>query len=227
MSVALICGVSEGLGTALCRAFSDRGLRVAGLSRHADVLAEEGIPMEPFTVDITDPQAVGRVVDEIEASLGGIDVVVHNAAAFSLSPFLEASLEDFERAWQVGTRAAFVLAQRVLPPMVARGRGTLLFTGATASLRGRSRFSALASSKFATRGLAQSLAREFGPQGIHVVHIVVDGVIWCRWTRERFGVEREHCLDPAELAALYVHLHDQPRSTWVHEFDVRPQGETF
>lgn len=224
MSVALVLGVSEGLGSALVRAFRADGLDVAGLSRRTP---DPCLPMRGFRCDCTDPAAVDATVAEIEANMGPVDVLVHNAAAFSHGAFFDAPLEAFCTAWESAAKAAFVCAQRVLPGMVERGRGTVLFAGATASTRGSSKFAALASSKFALRGLAQSLAREFGPRGIHVGHVLVDGVIWCAWTRARFNVAESESLDPVAVAETFVWLHRQPRRAWTHELDLRPQGERF
>jgi len=225
--VAVVCGVSEGLGEAICRAFARRGFKVVPISRTEKPVAALGSGVVTYACDITCPAEVERTVAKIHDEVGPIDVLVHNAGAFSYAPFLEANLEDFDRAWAVSARSAFVLAQRILPGMLARGRGTLLFSGATASLRGSPKFAALASSKFALRGLAQSLAREFGPLGIHVAHVVIDGVIWCDWTRERFQVDRDRCVDPDALAETFVSLHQQPSSVWTFELDVRPAGERF
>ncbi len=225
MSVALICGVSEGLGSALCDTFAAKGMVVAGLSRTASPL--QGDQQHAYQCDLNKPRHVANVVDKIESEHGPIEVMVHNIAAFNYSSFLGVALEDFEQAWNASTRTAFIAAQQVLPRMLDRGRGSLLYSGATASLRGSAKFSALAAAKFSLRGLAQSLAREFGPQGIHVAHVILDGVIWCNWTRERFSVEKNHCIDPKAIAAVYVQLHEQPRSAWTQEIDLRPAGEKF
>ncbi len=225
MSVALICGVSEGLGSALCNVFAAKGMVVAGISRTASPL--QGDQQHAYRCDLNDPDQAADIIDKIEAEHGPIEVMVHNIAAFSYGPFLEVALEDFEQAWSASTRSAFIAAQQVLPRMLARGHGSLLYSGATASLRGSEKFSALAASKFSLRGFAQSLAREFGPQGIHVAHVILDGVIWCDWTRERFSVKKELCLDPREIAEVYVQLHEQPRSAWTQEIDLRPASEKF
>lgn len=225
--VAMVCGVGPGLGTALCDAFVAKGLVVAALSRGSLPECQARADVTAYPCDITDPAQVDRTVATIEAELGGIDVVVHNAAAFSSAPFVETTLADFDRALAVTARGGFLVAQRVLPHMLDRGRGTLLFSGATASTRGSANFAALATSKFALRGLAQSLAREFGSRGIHVAHIVIDGVIWCDWTRRRFDIEQARSLDAAALANLYVDLYSQSETVWTHELDVRPASERF
>ncbi len=227
MKVAAVFGASEGLGTSLCETFATRGFRVAAVCRTPDTALGNTPNIRPYACDITDPARLDATITAIEADLGPVDTAIHNAAAFSQGPFLETRLEDFGRAWAVAGRGAFIVAQRVVPGMVERGAGTLLFSGATASRRGSAKFAALAASKFALRGLAQSLAREFGPKGVHVAHVVIDGVLWCSWTRQRFELQRDKCLDPAIVAAAYADLQAQDPSAWSHEIDLRPAGETF
>ena len=120
-----------------------------------------------------------------------------------------------------------ISARSVIPNMLAAGKGTIIFTGATAALKGNPRFAAFASAKFALRGLAQSLAREFGSEGIHVIHSVLDGIIWGPQAQARFNVKRENCLDADAIAKSYIQLINQPRSAWTHEFDMRPFNEKF
>ncbi len=227
MSVAVVAGASQGLGSALCRAFAAQGLQVVALARNPEPDETWGPDVLPMRCDITQPEQVTDTLAKVERARGPIEVLVHNAAAFSHGPFLQVELADFEQAWATSARGAFVLAQAVLPAMLQRGRGTLLFGGATASRRGSSKFASLAASKFALRGLAQSLAREFGPQGVHVAHVVLDGVIWCDWTQERFAVVEDRSLDADAIAEAYVQLHAQRRRAWTHELDLRPAGESF
>lgn len=227
MTAAVVFGASGGLGQSLCRTFAGRGFSVAAVSRSPDPQPSDHPSIRAFACDVTDAGRVDEAISKIERDLGPIDTVVHGVGAFSRAPFLEATPEDFDRAWAVSAKGAFLLSQRVLPGMLERGRGTLLLCGATASLRGGPEFAALASSKFALRGLAQSLAREFGPRGVHVAHVVIDGIIWCPWTRERFNVRRKNCLDPDALAAAFADLQAQPSSVWTHELDLRPAGERF
>ena len=161
-----------------------------------------------------------------------MSIAVHNAGGNRRSPFLQVDPADFEEHWRAHTFGGFLLARAALPLMLARRHGTLIFTGATASLRGKENFSPFASAKAGLRMLAQSLAREFGPQGIHVAHVVVDGVIDGFRARaafkdadQRFG--KQGMLDPDHIADIYRMLHQQHRSVWTHELDVRPWSERF
>jgi len=153
-------------------------------------------------------------------------VLVHNAAGFVMKPFAETTLAEFENAWRAANLSAFVVSQTVLPHMVARGTGTLIFSGATAALRGGAKFAAFASAKFAQRGLAQSLAREYGPQGIHVAHVVIDGMIDAATTDRLAGTGSQR-MDPVAIARAYLYLADQHPSAWTHELDLRPSSERF
>ena len=219
----VIAGVGPGLGLSLARAFAAEGYRVGLLARRADALAEmaatDPAHLLALPADVTDPEAVAVAFDRAEAYLGPLACAVFNAGAFAPGGILETTPAEFERCWRVGAFAGFLVGQAAARLMVPRGRGTVLFTGATASLRGGARFANLASPKFALRALAQSMARELGPHGIHVAHVVVDGGIGRSDDASR--------LDPDALAQLYVHLHRQERSVWTHEADARPWKERF
>lgn len=144
-----------------------------------------------------------------------------------LESFSKTPLSELEAAWRANCFGAAVVVQRVLPAMLQRSQGTLLFAGATASERGGARSAALASSKFALRGLAQSLAREFGPAGIHVAHVLIDGLIWSPATQIRFSPEESDCMPAQDVASAFLQLSEQPRSTWTHELDLRPWRGRF
>ncbi len=220
---ALVAGAGPGLGLSLARAFATEGLRVALLARNAGrlhAMTGSDPALLPLVCDLTDPAQVSKAVAQVESDLGPLAVAVFNAGAFAPGGILETTPEEFERCWRVGAFAGFLVGQAVARKMLPRGRGTLLFTGATASLRGSARFANLASPKFALRALAQSMARELGPQGLHVAHVIVDGQIGPA------GGEDTR-LDPDAIAALYVALHHQPRSAWTHEADLRPWSERF
>ncbi len=228
----VIAGVGPGLGLSLARAFAAEGFRVGLLARRADALrdmaAADPERLVPLVADVTDPAAVAHAFDRAERDLGPLACAVFNAGAFAPGGILETTPEEFERCWRVGAYAGFLVGQAAARLMLPRGQGSILFTGATASLRGGARFQNLASPKFALRALAQSMARELGPRGIHVAHVVVDGQI----ASPRAAVaaaERgpDSTLDPEAMAALYVQLHRQPRSAWTHEADVRPWVERF
>jgi NAD(P)-dependent dehydrogenase (short-subunit alcohol dehydrogenase family) len=168
--------------------------------------------------------AFGRVRDEI----GDPEVFVYNAGAFQMGGILEVPPEMFDECFRANCAGAFYAAQQILPAMVEAGRGTILLTGATASLRGSARFSALAVGKFGLRALGQSMAREFGPQGIHVAHVVIDGQINTPRVRERSPEREEHTmLSPEAIAETYWRLHIQDRTAWTLELDLRPAVESF
>lgn len=228
----LIAGVGPGLGLSLARAFAAAGYRVAMLARGTEALLEmaAGNPenLVPIGTDLADPEAVAHAVARTERELGPIACAVFNAGAFVPGGILETTAAEFERCWRVGAFAGFLLGQAAARVMVPRGRGSILFTGATASIRGGARFANLASPKFALRALAQSMARELGPQGIHVAHVIIDGQIAsARYASAAAERGPDSMLDPDAIAALYVHLHQQPRSVWTHEMDARPWVERF
>lgn len=229
---ALVAGIGSEMGDVLCRQFAEAGYRVAGVSRRAGAgmaLVESLGPHRFLAVqaDLTDAGQVARSVTEVETQFGSPDVYIHNAARLYMQPYLDTAPGEFDSLWRTMCLGAVHGTQRVLPAMLARNSGTLLFIGATASVRAGAQFAAFGAAKFALRGLAQSLAREFGPLGIHVVHLIIDGVIWGDRARERFGMSRDQCLDPAAVAHTCLSLVEQERSAWTHELDIRPDGETF
>ncbi len=213
MGVTLIAGYGEGLGASLAKAFAARGDQVAVLARRPS----NAQPFLGLRCDLGDPAQVEQAFERLEAELGPADVVVFNAARLVRGAVHQLDPAEFERCWRTGVMGAFLCSQRALEPMMEAGRGTLLFSGATASLRGGANFAAFASAKFALRGLAQSLARAYGPLGIHVAHVVIDGIIG----------NRQGSLDPDSIGSAYVQLADQVPSAWSHELDLRPMGETF
>ena len=228
--VAIIAGANAGLGAELCRALLSRDYRVAALGREAAVkhVAGEVKGVLAVACDVTAQLEVERAFSAVEAAFGAATVVVYNAHRIQLAPFAETTLESFAESWRVNCFGAFLLAQRALPAMRTLGQGTLIFSGATGSLRGGQRSAAFASSKFALRGLAQSLAREHSPLGIHVAHVVLDGLIWSERSRARFpAAEQSACLSAEALATCYLSLIEQDRSTWTHELELRPWNERF
>jgi NAD(P)-dependent dehydrogenase (short-subunit alcohol dehydrogenase family) len=182
----------------------------------------------PVSADATDPASVAAAFDEVRSNLGTPEVFVYNAGAFQMGGILDLSPEKFDECFKANCAGAFYAAQQVLPAMVEAGRGTVLLTGATAALRGGARFSALAVGKFGLRALAQSMAREFGPQGIHVAHVVVDGQIDTPRVREMSPDREDHTmLSPDAIAETYWQLHSQDRTAWTLELDLRPAVESF
>jgi NAD(P)-dependent dehydrogenase (short-subunit alcohol dehydrogenase family) len=182
----------------------------------ATVLRKDAPGFRAYAVDAADPGAVSAAVADIDRQ-SPLSAVVYNASAFQMASFEEIEPAQFEAVWRASCLGAMVVARACLPRMAARGAGAALFTGATASLRGGAKFAAFASAKFALRGLVQSLAREYGPRGVHVAHFVIDGLIG----------EGEGKLAPDEIAAAYLAVLRQPRSAWMQEADLRPYTERF
>ena len=234
---AVIVGAGPGLGSALARNFAGHGLRVAAARRTADALStltvQLGVDSRAYACDATSEQDVAKLFASVQADLGVPRLVVFNAGAFVRKGALETSVEEFERCWRVGCLGGFLVGREAVRSMLAskrdgRHQGTLIFTGATASLRGGARFHNLAVPKFGLRALAQSMAREFQPLGIHVAHAIIDGQI----ESERSGyttAERgeDAVLDPNAIAEAYYQLHRQPASAWTLELDLRPYAEKF
>jgi NAD(P)-dependent dehydrogenase (short-subunit alcohol dehydrogenase family) len=234
---AIIVGAGPDLGSALVRRCVAAGMRVVAARRNPDGLAalaaELGASVRALACDATDEQAVRRLFEEASAWAGPPRLVVYNAGAFARKGVLETSAEEFERCWRALCFGAFLVGREaaramLAAPSAARHRGTILFTGATASLRGSAGFHNLAVGKFGLRALAQSMARELQPQGIHVAHVVIDGQIESarpgRSVAER-GVDA--VLSPAAIAEAYYQLHRQPPSAWTLELDLRPYVERF
>ncbi len=233
--VAAILGVGPGLGAAVARRFAREGFAVALMARREESVTAVRKEIEAsggraitIPTDATDPASVRTAFEQIHTELGKPEVFVYNAGAFEMGGILDVSPEKFDECFKANCAGAFYAAQQVLPAMVEAGRGTILLTGATAALRGGARFSALAVGKFGLRALAQSMAREFGPQGIHVAHIVVDGQIDTPRVRERSPDREDHTmLSPDAIAETYWQLHSQDSSAWTLELDLRPAVESF
>jgi NAD(P)-dependent dehydrogenase (short-subunit alcohol dehydrogenase family) len=232
---AAILGVGPGLGAAVARRFAQEGFAVAlmarreeGVSRVRAEIEEAGGTALPVSTDATDPASVSAAFGRVRGELGDPEVFVYNAGAFQMGGILDLSPEKFDECFKANCAGAFYAARQVLPAMVEAGRGTVLLTGATAALRGGARFSALAVGKFGLRALAQSMAREFGPQGIHVAHAVIDGQIDTPRVREMSPGREDHTLlSPDAIAETYWQLHSQDRTAWTLELDLRPAVESF
>lgn len=237
----LIVGAGEGVGAAVARAFAREGLSVCltRRPRHLDVLEElaasiraDGGKAHAFGVDAREESEMVELVDRIEAEIGPLDVVVFNIGANVRFPIVETTTRVYTKVWEMAALSGFLTGREAARVMTPRGRGTILFTGATASQRGRAEFSAFAGAKHGLRALAQSMARELGPKGIHVAHVVIDGTIDGVFARGRIAdiearLARDEILRPDEIARNYVWLHRQGRSAWTHEMDLRPWTETF
>lgn len=229
-AVAVVVGAGPGLGSALARRFAEAGMSVAVARRRNDslpALAEE-VGGRAYACDATDRVAVERLFEAVESDFGTPALVVFNAGTYRPGKILEIAPEDFEHCWRVGCLGGFNVGQAAAKRMVAAGEGTIIFTGATAALRGSAGFANLAVPKFGLRALAQSMARELGPKGVHVAHVVIDGQIGS----DRPGYREEErgedaVLHPGDIAEAYYRLHLQPRSTWTLELDLRPWVEKF
>ena len=236
--VAVVTGVGPGLGAALVRRFAPT-YAVAMLARKADYLkslAAElragGATVLDRSCDISDRAQIAAAFTAIRKELGDPEVLLYNAGTGAFGTITDITPEQYEADWRVNAFGAFVAAKEVAPAMIARGRGTMLFTGATASVRGGAGFSAFAGAKHALRALAQSLARELGPKGVHVAHVVIDGAIDGAFIRGLMPdaaekLAREEILVPDEIAKNYVWLYRQKRSAWTFEMDLRPWSETW
>ena len=233
--VAVVLGVGPGLGAAVARRFAREGFAVGLMARREESLSAareeiEGMGGTALSVeaDATDAASVASAFDRVRDELGDPEVFVYNAGAFQMGGILELSPEQFDTCFRANCSGAFHGAQQVLPAMVERGRGTVILTGATASLRGSARFAALSTGKFGLRALAQSMAREFWPQGIHVAHVVIDGQIDTPRVREMSPDREEHTmLSPDAIAETYWRLHTQDPTAWSLELDLRPSVESF
>ncbi|MEE8534682.1 MAG: SDR family NAD(P)-dependent oxidoreductase [Kiloniellales bacterium] len=228
--VAVVVGAGPGLGAALARRFADGGYRVAVARRQTDDIAglAEEIGGKAYACDAADHTSVTALFDGVAADLGTPTLVSYNAGAYSPGSVLEITAEEFERCWRIGCLGGFNVGQAAARGMVDAGGGTLLFTGATAALRGGKGFANLAVGKFGLRALAQSMARELGPQGVHVAHLIIDGQI----ASDRPGyteAERgeDHVLKPEAIAEAAWFLHSQQRSAWTQELDLRPYVEKW
>ena len=239
--VCLIVGVGDGLGSALARAFAAEGHPVCmtrrprnldSLQALATSIGEAGGMAHAYGVDARSEDEMNALFASIERAIGPLEVVVFNIGANVRFGIRETTSRVFTKVWEMACFGGFLAGREAANVMVPRGRGTILFTGATASVRGRDGFAAFAAAKHGLRAVAQSMARELGPQGIHVAHVVIDGAVDGVFTREnRTDVEGllagDEILKPEDIAAAYVNLHKQPRSAWTHEIDLRPWRESW
>jgi NAD(P)-dependent dehydrogenase (short-subunit alcohol dehydrogenase family) len=230
---AIVFGVGPGLGWALARRFAADTMKVAAVARDEARLAslidsDGGEGIRPYAADAARLEDVHRVFEQVSRDLGEPDLVVFNAGAFQKANVLDIDPADFERCWRIGCFGGFLVGQSAGRRMVERGHGTILFTGATAALRGSAGFANLAVPKFGLRALAQSMARELGPKGVHVGLVNIDGQIESDRYRHLIDERGEDSLlVPDALADVYLHLHRQHRSAWTQELDVRPWSEKF
>ena len=227
----LVTGIGEGLGVEIAGTFARAGYDVLGVSRSDRASAAVSAKVEQagghythLACDLARPVDVTLLLQPIAE---GIDVLIHNAQLLMIKPFMEISADAFEQVWRVACLGAMASAQSVLPHMASRKSGTVILSGATAGLRGGATFSAFASAKFALRGLAQALAREFGPKGVHIAHVVIDGLIDAPKTDLRFGAAASGRMDSKSVAEAYLGLAAQHPAAWTQEMDLRPFAERF
>ena len=241
--VALIVGAGDATGGAIARRFARGGYTVCATRRSLDKLQPlieqikaEGGQAHGFASDARKEEEVVALVEQIESTLGPIEVLVFNIGANAPSSILDETARKYFKIWEMACMAGFLNGREVARRMVTRDvdghKGTIIFTGATASLRGSANFAAFAGAKHALRALAQSMARELGPRGIHVAHTIIDGAIDTEFIRgnfpERYALkDQDGILNPDHIAESYWMLHQQPRDAWTHELDLRPWIEKF
>jgi len=236
---AVIAGVGPGLGESLATRFTDEGYSVGLFARSEKYLSEleerieeDGGDALAVPTDITSREEVAEGFEAVRDEFGNVDVLVNHASAASWKGLRDASPDEFEKSWRVSAYGGFLCSKHAVEDMVGddgdAGGGTIIFTGATSAVRGRGGAVGFSSAKFGVRGLAESMARELGPQGVHVAHVVIDGMIDTPRVRERFpDTEDDELLDPDEIAESYLHLVEQDRSAWTLELDLRPYVEGF
>ncbi len=239
--VALVIGAGNATGGAIARRFAREGY-AAVITRRArnldelEALAEtiraQGGIAYPYGVDARDENEMVSLFEQVEREIGPIEVAVFNVGGNVRFEVTETTSRVYRKVWEMAAFAGFLTGREAARHMLPRGRGSILFTGATASVRGGVGFSAFAGAKHALRALAQSMARELGPKGIHVTHVIIDGAIETQWIKEMFPEryalkDQDGILKPDQIAENYWMLHKQPRSAWTHELDLRPWLEPW
>ena len=237
--VALVIGAGDATGGAIAQRFAREGMVACVTRRSADKLQElkglieaEGGICHAFASDARKEEDVAGLVEQIESHIGPIEVMVFNIGANVPCSILDETARKYFKIWEMACFSGFLNGREVARRMVTRGRGSIIFTGATASLRGSANFAAFAGAKHGLRALAQSMARELGPRGIHVAHSIIDGAIDTAFIRdnfpERYALKaQDGILNPEHIADAYWMLHSQPRDAWTHELDLRPYMEKF
>ena len=238
-SSALIIGAGDATGGAIARRMAREGLIACVVRRNGEKLTPLVADIEAaggraraFGADARDEDQIVALFEAIERDLAPLEIVVFNIGANVSFPIRDTTARVYRKVWEMACFAGFLTGREAARKMVPRGRGTIIFTGATASVRGRSGFSAFSSAKHALRALAQSMAKELGPEGVHVAHVVIDGAIDTPWIRENFPDRaalkpQDGILEPEAIAEMYWVLHKQPRSAWTHEIDLRPWMEAW
>jgi len=242
--VMLVVGAGDYIGSAIAKRFAAGGYTVCVGRRNeekllplVDSVKNTGGVIHPFRLDARDEPQVIQLFKNIEKNIGPLNLVVCNVGGNVKFPIRETTSRVFRKVWEMACFSGFLCARQAAEYMVPRKSGSIFFTGATASLRGGNGFAAFASAKFATRALAQSMARELGPLGVHVAHLIVDGGVDTQWVRDRIrensgeqalaNLHRDQLINPEAIAEAYWQLHHQHPSCWTHELDVRPFMEPW
>jgi NAD(P)-dependent dehydrogenase (short-subunit alcohol dehydrogenase family) len=235
----IVVGAGDALGGAIARRFAREDYAAVIVRRHADQLEplaaqirEAGGEAHPFGVDARQEDQMVALFDQVEAEIAPVEVCVFNIGANVRFPIAETTSRVFLKVWEMACFSGFLAGREAARRMTPRGQGTILFTGATASVRGRDGFAAFAAAKHGLRAVAQSMARELGPKGVHVAHTIIDGAIDTAWIAENFPdryalKEQGGILNPEHIAQAYWTLHVQPRDAWTHELDLRPWMEAW
>jgi NAD(P)-dependent dehydrogenase (short-subunit alcohol dehydrogenase family) len=235
----IVIGAGDALGGAIARRFAREGFAAVIVRRHADQLESlaasiraAGGEAHPFGVDARREDQMVALFEKVEAEIAPVEVCVFNIGANVRFPIAETTSRVFTKVWEMACFSGFLTGREAARRMTPRGHGTILFTGATASVRGRDGFAAFASAKHGLRALAQSMARELGPKGVHVAHTIIDGAIDTAWIAENFPERhalksQDGILNPEHIADAYWALHAQPRDAWTHELDLRPWMEAW
>ena len=235
----IVIGAGDALGGAIAKRFAREGYAAVIVRRHADhleplaaAIREAGGEAYPFGLDARKEEDMVGLFARVEAEIAPVEVCVFNIGANVRFPIAETTARVFFKVWEMACFSGFLAGREAAKAMTPRGRGTILFTGATASVRGRDGFAAFASAKHGLRALAQSMARELGPKGVHVAHTIIDGAIDTAWIAENFPdrhalKSQDGILDPEHIADAYWALHVQPRDAWTHELDLRPWMEAW
>jgi NAD(P)-dependent dehydrogenase (short-subunit alcohol dehydrogenase family) len=230
--VAIIAGVGQGLGAALVRKLAKEGCRVGMFARSPELIGKLAAELRPHALavpaDVSDEKQVAAGFRKVRRQFGPVEILIAHASGSLGEGLMKTTPDQFERSWRIAVLGAFLCAREAVPDMLKRGAGAIIFTGATSSVRGRGSAVAFSSAKFAVRGLAQSLAVELWPKGIHVAHVIIDGVIDTPKVRRTYKPSaKEPLLKPEAIADSYWNLIQQDRSAWSLEVDLRPHTEAF
>ena len=237
--VVLVVGVGDAIGSAIATRFAQEGYTVCMARRNGDRLAplvdelnQQGLTAYAFTCDARKEDELIGLFEQVESSIGALEVVVFNIGANVPMKIVDTDSRKFFKIWEMACFSGFLTGREAAKRMLTRGQGTIIFTGATASLRGAAGFGAFASAKAGLRAMAQSLAKEMGPKNIHVAHVVIDAPVDTAWIMENVPEASElkgndGLVVPAHLAENYLMLHNQPRDAWTFELDIRPWSESW